>query len=328
MNYRTCCGWRGCAMVAIALVSACASQLAAPPMTEWGAAGSHQVLRSGPLAIDVAGRAERLEYVAYFPDGNGRYPLVVFSHGSLCDADHNDGLSRHWASHGYVVIQPRHLDSAPATFESGLDPAQVWRVRRDHMAIVADEADVLLAHIDRWKGSLDRRVVTAAGHSYGALTAQATAGAITGSFEAPGESERHVDDRYDVVVAIAPPGPMQTFVTEATGSQIEKPMLVAVGTEDAYPPLWPTWESHRLTFDTAPGGDHYLAIIDGADHRYGGLICSENEDPPQPTQLGRMAAVTTLFLDAYVKGDAGARGRLSLLTSEADVLRGVRFEAR
>jgi hypothetical protein len=67
-------------------------------------------------------------------------------------------------------------------------------------------------------------------------------------------------------------------------------------------------------------------VIDGADHRYGGLVCGANEDPEQPLELERALAATGLFLKAYANGDAAALKALQALPSAA--LDGVQFEAK
>lgn len=287
--------------------------------------GPHTVGRHGPAQISDPSRDAPFEYVIYYPESPGRYPLVVFSHGSRCDADHNDPLSRHWASHGFIVVQPRHLDAAPASFDGSLDPAEVWSRRRADMRLAVDRIDAVLAQV-QWSGRRDPALTVAAGHSYGGLTAQATGGAQTGRFDDSGGYERFSDDRYDVILAIAPPGPMGSFVTAETGRLIDKPMLVVVGTEDFYPPLWSTWETHRVTYDSASAGDQYLAVIEGADHRYGGLICNANDDPEQPELLEKTAAVTTLFLQA--RDQERAREAFRRLAEGVDRETGLVMESR
>lgn len=64
---------------------------------------------AGPLAIGVAddltlhdeARGKNLPYKVSFPDADGPYPVIVFSHGFGGNKDAFVAISRHWASHGY-----------------------------------------------------------------------------------------------------------------------------------------------------------------------------------------------------------------------------------
>jgi len=46
-----------------------------------------------------------------WPNARGPHPLIVFCHGALGSKDAGQPLVQHWASHGYVVIQPTFGDS-------------------------------------------------------------------------------------------------------------------------------------------------------------------------------------------------------------------------
>jgi hypothetical protein len=63
-----------------------------------------------------------------------------------------------------------------------------------------------------------------------------------------------------------------------------------------------------MSFDTASPGENYALVTQGADHYLGNLICRlERENPPQYDALKMVNAVTTAFLDAYVKDQAQAK---------------------
>ncbi|WP_329064236.1 alpha/beta hydrolase [Amycolatopsis sp. NBC_01480] len=49
-------------------------------------------------------------------------PVIVFSHGMTLSVDDYAPLAGFWAAHGFVVVQPTHLDSlglAPTVRASG-----------------------------------------------------------------------------------------------------------------------------------------------------------------------------------------------------------------
>ena len=52
-----------------------------------------------------------------YPDAEGQFPVIVFSHGMGSKGDMYKGFTDFWASHGYVVIQPTHIDSRSLGFE-------------------------------------------------------------------------------------------------------------------------------------------------------------------------------------------------------------------
>ena len=64
-------------------------------------------------------------------------------------------------------------------------------------------------------------------------------------------------------------------------------------------------------FTLAPAGDKYAVVLDNGDHYLGGLICREGqggEPDPEGVEIDR--ALSTAFLDAYLKDDARAKSFL------------------
>ncbi|MCK7598542.1 hypothetical protein M0G74_14785 [Microbulbifer sp. CAU 1566] len=57
----------------------------------------HLTTRDGPLTL-----------TAFYPDAEGVYPLVLFSHGNFSNRRAYDRILCHWVSHGYVVLAPDH----------------------------------------------------------------------------------------------------------------------------------------------------------------------------------------------------------------------------
>ena len=52
-----------------------------------------------------------------YPVGEGQFPIIVFSHGNGSEGSMYKGFTDKWASHGYVVIQPTHMDSSSLGFQ-------------------------------------------------------------------------------------------------------------------------------------------------------------------------------------------------------------------
>ncbi len=248
---------------------------------------------------------------------DGEIPVVLFSHGNWSDREKYDNLLSHWASHGYAIIAPTHLDGrsmARGIFNSlrygqlGLINARVDDLRYllDNLAAV----EALVAQASGQGIAFGKQSVVAAGHSFGAFSAQQLAGAqawdITESSESP--SEPVMDDRIAAVIAISPPGPMFDVIHDKSWLAMRGPVLVTTGTWDSNPQFWPDWRSHLLSHETAPAGDQYALVVEGADHYLGNLICRpEREAEPQRDALAMVNSASVAFLDAWLRGEDSVR---------------------
>jgi len=145
-----------------------------------GAAAAYKTA-PGPHAVQVIGNhvlpaeagQRRLRARIVFPEGEGMFPLVVFSHGFVCYRENYADLTDHWASHGYVVAQPEHPDCP--TSERRLSAQGARNLHYIRISDVSRVLDALFApgeHIPGLTGKIDysRRVM--AGHSFGAMITQ------------------------------------------------------------------------------------------------------------------------------------------------------------
>jgi predicted dienelactone hydrolase len=71
--------------------------------------------------------------------------VIVFSHGNGSKGDMYKGFTDYWASHGYVVIQPTHMDSTSLGFETKTNLREFYTqmlivtdTRRQDMSFVLD----------------------------------------------------------------------------------------------------------------------------------------------------------------------------------------------
>lgn len=251
------------------------------------------------------------------------FPLLIFSHGNFSDRDKYDAVLEHWVSHGYVVIAPTHLDGRNMARgivnslrhgQMGLINARIDDVRR----ILAELPQIAAAVADP-QLRMDVTRIALTGHSFGAFTAQQFIGAaaIDEDFSLSAR-----DGRVRVAVALSPPGPMFGVINEDSWKNVAKPMLITTGTWDVNAQFWPHWELHKMSHDTAPAGDKFALVVDGMDHYLGNLICRpEREEPPQTDALRMVNAVTTAFLNYWLKGDVAAEvfltsSRLQQLTGD------------
>jgi predicted dienelactone hydrolase len=307
--------------LAAALLSGCGKAPELPPAQPLGvslrqlagvpglAPGPHAVARGATVEWAAGGR--RLRARALVPDGAGPVPLVLFSHGFASGPDQYDAVAAHWASHGYAVVLPQHADG-------GGMPRGIWAsLRHGSLGLVArrvadlrlllDHPELLDALAPGLAARVDRDRIAAAGHSFGAFTAQQFGGAVAADPDS-GERVAARDPRVRAVVALSPPGEMFEVINRRSWLEFDAPMLATTGTWDVDGRFHTDWRQHRLSWETALPGRNWLLVVEGADHYLGNLICRLDRDrPPQPDALRLVNAVTTAFLDAHLRGDAAAR---------------------
>jgi len=252
-----------------------------------------------------------------YPVGKTRFPVIVFSHGNGSKGDMYKGFTDYWASHGYVVIQPTHMDSTSLGFKTKRDNMremyqqilQVTDTRRQDMSFIVDSLDLIETVVPDLKDKLDRTKLVAAGHSMGAATAMIVAG-MTLLNPMDGYAETSDETRFKVLLMISGPGTM-TLMPKEPWKGVRVPTLISTGTKDfsdvgsdriKAPFKYKIPDS--LTRSLSP---HHYVLIEGADHYLGGLICrTDVPGPPQHEALRIAAATSTTFLDAYVKNDLNA----------------------
>ena len=252
-----------------------------------------------------------------YPVGKTRFPVIVFSHGNGSKGDMYKGFTDYWASHGYVVIQPTHMDSTSLGFKTKRDNMkemyqqmlQVTDTRRQDMSFIVDSLDLIETIVPDLEDKLDRTKLVAAGHSMGAATAMIVAG-MTLLNPMDGYAETSDETRFKVLLMISDPGTMALMPKEPWKG-IRVPTLISTGTKD-----FSDVGSGRINAPfkykipdsfTRSLSPHHYVLIEGADHYLGGLICrTDVPGPPQHEALRIAAATSITFLDAYVKNDLNA----------------------
>ena len=131
-----------------------------------------------PVVLAAPDRGDDLQVRVSAPRTGRDLPVVVFSHGFGFSMDAYGPLVDFWAAHGFVVIQPTHLDSVTLALAPD-DPRapRIWRFRIGDLVRVLDELDRIEASVPELGGRLARDRIASTGHSYGATTASALLGA-------------------------------------------------------------------------------------------------------------------------------------------------------
>lgn len=264
--------------------------------------------KSKTIAITTAkGRSVPLEIL--HPDGLGKYPLVVFSHGAFASPNRYHALLKPIAAAGYVVLAPRHLDSADWVRADKPGQAAVWESRGEDIVLMLSENAQIKADMASVGIEVDYENIAAVGHSYGALIAQ-----IAGGARPIPPTSLSRNPSLKAVVAYSPPGVTPYLIDKNGWSDMAMPSLTITGTADILPGFIDEWQVHKDSHDLAPPGKRWLWVGEGVNHYFGGMIGREKPASEQSRKLFVRALATTItFLDQNL----GAKRSCSLELSIA-----------
>ncbi len=253
-----------------------------------------------------------------------RCPVVIFSHGLGGSREGYSYFAEHAASHGFIVILPSHAGSDRAALRDRLggrdrgdggrggwlhaathDPDNLGNRPRDISFIIdrlsRDESLAAAADVDR---------IAVAGHSFGAYTATAVAGALVDLPDA-NDTVFH-DPRISAAIAMSPQGAGAMGLDEQAWSEMRVPVLFLTGTRDDgqgnRPAAW-----RREAFDRMQGSDAYLAVLEAATHAtFSGRLRRNGRgagfsEARHEQHLDIVCALSIAFLDAHLRSDDAAR---------------------
>ena len=303
------------------------------PEVEQGILDSIYGVQAGPSPVQERSLSltlpdeRRLPVRALYGSCSQTCPVLLFSHGFGSDNTEYDRLLEHWAGYDAVVLAPDHADSGGrlrAIFSS-IRYGQYGLIQKriEDLDHVLDRLDDIAETIDR---RIDARRIIAAGHSFGAFSAQQLVGA--GAYDPDsGRYDYPADPRVMAAVALSPPGPMFDHITEQSWTQVARPMLVTTGTRDRDDRFWPDWRLHKMSFETSLPGDKYALVVQGADHYLGNLICrTGREAEPQRHALMMVRAATTAFIAVQFAGSGSAAPERARAVLSPGYLRGITKE--
>jgi predicted dienelactone hydrolase len=283
-------------------------------------------LQDGPLTVNEvsdivlhdAKRNKDLHVRVFYPNDSGKYPVIVFSHGAGGSQTCCESLTRHWASYGYVTVQPTHDDSALQRRNGGeenirfmqavrdaLKQPALWESRPRDVSFVLDSLSALEKRIPGLTGKIDKERIGVAGHSMGSYTTEAIAGALIDLPGHPGTN--FADARVKAVLCLSPQGPGQFGLTDHSFDKVALPYMGMTGSLDSLGPIAsPAW--HRLPFEDSQPGDKYHLFIQGANHM--SFITARTASAARASQgeaiLGYTNSAALAFWDAYLKKDSQA----------------------
>lgn len=284
------------------------------------------------LVAAYSDRGQDLQVRVSAPTTGRDLPVVVFSHGFGESMDSYAPLADFWAARGFVVIQPTHLDS-PALGLAPDDPRTplIWRSRIDDLTGVLDHLDAIEAAVPELAGRVDHDRIAVAGHSWGATTASALAGArVIDADGNPGPSMADPRVKAAVLLALAGIGGADLTPLAANNfwfmnpdfAELNTPSLIVAGDHDdsqlsVRGPDWFT-DGYRLS----PGATDLLALF-GAEHSLGGIHAyfdtRTTDESPERVALIQQATLAYLRTALGLDKDAWPAARDTLAATSDPV---------
>jgi predicted dienelactone hydrolase len=283
--------------------------------------GPHGVTEVPDIVLHDAKRDKALHVRVFYPNDPGLYPVIVFSHGAGGSQSCCEALTRHWATYGYVTLQPTHDDSTAQRRNAGEEDINVlkavrdalkkpalWQSRPQDISFVLDSLPALQKRVPALAGKLDAQHIGVGGHSMGAFTADAIAGALV---DLPGHpATNFADPRVKAVLLLSPQGPGEFGLTDHSWDRLTLPLLSMTGSLDlGAGNQGPEWK--KIPFERSQPGGKYHVFIRGANHM---SFIAADTLPGRAAQgdsiLGYTNCASLAFWDAYLKADPVARNYL------------------
>lgn len=290
------------------------------------------VISVRPVVLAAPERGADLQVRVSAPVGGTQLPVIVFSHGFGQSMDSYAPLADFWAAHGFVVVQPTHLDSRTLNVTPD-DPryAQIWRSRADDLTRVLDDLDSLASAVPGLAGRLDHDRIAVAGHSWGAQSASMLIGAqVLDADGTPGQDL--TDPRIKAAVLLAIPGTggpdLTPFAAENFSfmnpgfTAMTTPALVVAGDKDQslLSVRGPEWFTDAYLLSPGPKS---LLTLYAAEHSLGGVsgyATTETTDE-SPERVALVQRLTTAYLrSALYPADPGWSTASTELAAAADPL--------
>ena len=272
--------------------------------------------------VDGARNREVPVKIYYPKEGNGPFPIIVFSHGLGGSRDGYSYLGKHWASHGYVSVHVTHKGSDTEVWKGVENMEGAKKAMNDSIADLRNAVDrpldiqFAITQMEKlneedspFKGRLDMEKVGVAGHSFGAWTTLAIAGQGAAALEKT--PYKFIDPRVKAAIAMSAPVPPAAR-KPGVFSTVTIPVFHMTGTNDTSIINDTPAEDRRLPFDRITGADQFLVTFEGGDHmvfsgRPRAMAGGEKDDFFHNFILQS----TTAFWDAYLRGDANAKAWLT-----------------
>ncbi|MEC9375051.1 MAG: dienelactone hydrolase family protein [Pseudomonadota bacterium] len=259
-----------------------------------------------------------LKIRAVYPVAEGRYPLIVLSHGTFSNNQRYDLVAKYWASNGYMVLIPEHIDANYAVMpKSVADMVNIIGTRVEDMSQILDELELIKNQAPALKNKIIKNKIIAAGHSVGSLVAMRVTGLKIYEINTK-KTISNDENRFDVLVMLNDPGKQRSMPISAWyGSTV--PTFMSTGTDD-YGLMGSREEPKEANqiLSANKSVDRYQLLLQKGDHYFGGLVQKEVKAEPDYEGLELFNENSTAFMDAYIKGNKNALRYLQNIDMQAE----------
>jgi dienelactone hydrolase len=284
------------------------------------------VISVAPVTLKIPSRGLDLHLRASAPVAGAALPVIIFSHGNGQSLHGYAPLADYWAAHGFVVLQPTHLDSRMLGLASD-DPRRprFWQHREDDMTAILDGLDHIEEQVSTLHRRIDRTRIAVAGHSWGGQTASTLLGATHPDPETGLTIERR-DDRVKAGVLLAVPGTGRDLTEHAARtfpflhpdySRMAPPVLIIMGDRDVgrLSTRGASW--WRDGYDLSPS-PKALFRVHGGEHSLGGIPGHESRETTDERRerVATIQKLSTAFLrSALYPGDPSFADAVTFLAA-------------
>jgi pimeloyl-ACP methyl ester carboxylesterase len=284
------------------------------------------VISIAPVTLAAPSRGADLQLRISAPVGGKALPVIVFSHGNNQSLHAYGPLTDYWAAHGFVVIQPAHLDSwALDLAEDDSRRPHFWRYREDDLVRVLDDLRRIEQGVPAIQDRLDHNRIAVAGHSWGATTASMLLGATH-----PDPDNGRVVDIADarvkagILLCVAGTGGDNLSPFAAARfpfmnpdfSGMRTPTLVVAGDKDQSPFSIRGPEWRREAYDLSPSPKALLTVF-GGEHWLGGIHSYEfNTGDANRARVATIQRLSTAYLSHALNATDPAWSKVALAESK------------
>jgi predicted dienelactone hydrolase len=288
-------------------------------MTQANLVGDHveppqPIVSVCPVTLSAPDRGVDVELRVSAPINGRDLPAILFSHGFGSSMRAYGPLTDFWAAHGFVVIQPTHLDSRTVGLDHG-DPRRkrLWQYRAEDMTRILDNLDAVANAVPGLGGRLDRNKIAAVGHSFGGQTAGILLGLRVLDPDS-GEGVDMSDERVKAGVLLATAGRGGTDLRPEYAAQMPwlnptfenmaTPTLVVAGDADVSVLTTRGADWSADPYWLSPGAQSLVTLF-GAEHSLGGIPGYEAAETTDenPGRVRALQHLTGAFLRSALYAD-------------------------
>lgn len=249
----------------------------------------------------------------YLPAIQTPSPVVLFSHGLGGSRTGSAFLGEHWAARGYVAVFVQHPGSDDSVWKNAAPGEWMEAMKQaaslDNFLLRVQDVPAVLNQLEIWNasktnllaGGLDLSKIGMSGHSFGAVTTEAVCGETL-----PVGGRKFTDVRIKAAVVFSPSAPRGGAASKAFGD-VKIPWLLMTGTKDLAPIGNADMASRLSVYPALKGAPKYELVLNNAEHSvFTDRPLPGDHEPRNPNHHRVILALSTAFLDAYLRGDAEA----------------------